>query len=377
MSTTTRREFIKIAGLGAAALGVSQSAFARNTLLKGTKAISLEACQSMTPLEIANQSTLEQQSWEIIKAETSALKDKTIRSFVFNALNNPKPMLLERLDGNARNAIWQELTAKGYTKESVENFLPPAPKSDKDVLFYAAPGSGYQSHHGYPGGLATHVATNALITRSIVKTYQDVYGYSVNGDIAMAAQLLHDLHKPYVFQWQQDGSSRTEQPLAKTGEHHTLSIAESIVRKAPAALIVAQACAHTHPGSPDDEAQVVGWIKAASIIAGVDPVKYGLLATGGNTLPMPHQQEGFICHLGDHDFVLSVPAVKTTLPVIKEIASRDYGISDNDLNGKPFNALRNTVYASFSAMRIHEVMGEKGKEGVRQLMHSAVQPVKA
>ena len=59
------------------------------------------------------------------------------------------------------------------------------------------------------------MATNVIITSAIVDAYRSVYGYDVNRDIAMASQLMHDLHKPYVFQWQEDGSSRTEQPLAE------------------------------------------------------------------------------------------------------------------------------------------------------------------
>ncbi|MDR0361922.1 MAG: hypothetical protein LBJ46_04460 [Planctomycetota bacterium] len=198
--------------------------------------------------------------------------------------------------------------------------------------------------------------------------------YDVDRDVAMAAQLLHDLHKPYVFQWQPDASSRPEQSLAGTGEHHVLSLAELLVRKAPAELVVAQACAHTHPGTEADEAQVVNWLKAAAIIAGIDPVRHGLLDASGKTLPLPRRQEGFICHLGDHDFVLSAPAVQWTLPVMRDIAKADYKITDADLQGKPFNSLRNAVYSQLSAMRIEQAYAMGGGEQVRLPMHSVVKP---
>jgi hypothetical protein len=177
-----------------------------------------------------------------------------------------------------------------------------------------------------------------------------------------------------VFQWQANASSRQEQPLAGTGEHHVLSAAELIARKAPAELVVAQACAHTHPGWVEEETQVVNWLKAAAIIGGVDPVAYGLLDKSGKTLPLPRRQEGFICHLGDHDFVLSMPAVQWTLPVMKEIAASDYKISEKDLAGKPFNSLRNMVYASLSAMRLEQIY-TTGRENLRRAMHGVVQPV--
>jgi hypothetical protein len=49
-------------------------------------------------------------------------------------------------------------------------------------------------------------------------------------------------------------------------------------------------------------------------------------------------------------------------------------MSETDLNGKVFNKLRNRVYSTHSAMRIHEEMSRHGKEGVRRLMHQSVRP---
>ena len=54
--------------------------------------------------------------------------------------------------------------------------------------------------------------------------------WKLDRDVVLASQLLHDLHKPWVFQWQADGTCRKEEPLAATGEHHVLSIAESLRR---------------------------------------------------------------------------------------------------------------------------------------------------
>ncbi|MDR1519435.1 MAG: Tat pathway signal sequence [Planctomycetota bacterium] len=337
-------------------------------------AIGMDACQSLDYNEMAARSPMIQASWQYLRREAERIEDRTLRALINDIYGNSSPRLAN-LDSGSRKLVWEQLNAAGYTKQDRNNFLPPVPPDMNDRYpCVAAPGSGYGSHHAYPGGLITHVAANVMITSAIVDTYKEVYGYDVNRDIAVAAQLLHDLHKPYVFQWLDDASSRVEQPLAGTGEHHVLSLAELIVRQAPAELIVAQACAHTHPGNETEENQVVNWLKAAAIIAGADPVRYGLLDASGKTLPLPRRQEGFICHLGDHDFVLSVPAVQWTLPVMREIAKRDYKLSDNDLRGKPFNSLRNMVYSQVSAMRLeHAYVG--GRERVRALMHSVVRPV--
>lgn len=374
---TSRRDFLKYTSCAASLVVAKGLLTSTARAASATQATSLEACMALSPQQMAETSPLVQESWAYLQKEIHSLQDPGLRTLVTKIYKNPEPTLTTQLDAKNRQAVWQELQAKEYTKQSAQEFLPPLPQG-KQITFttLAAPGSGYGSHHAYPGGLITHLATNVAITNAIVETYNTVYGYEVNRDIAIASQLLHDLHKPYVFQWQADASSRKEEQLAGTGQHHTLSLAELIVRKAPAALVVAQACAHTHPGWADEEKQVVGWLKAAAIIAGVDPVQYGLLATSGETLPQPRQQEGFLCHLGDHDFVLSVPAVKWTLPVMQKIAQQQYGLSEADVNGKPFNSLRNMVYSRESAMKIHHALAQEGEKGVQRIMVSVVAPVK-
>ncbi|MGI6656776.1 MAG: hypothetical protein ACOX5Z_08160 [Desulfobulbus sp.] len=367
---TNRRELLKYTAVAVSGM-ILAKAVDFVSVAEAGEVITLDQCVSMTPQAVAESSPLVKASWDYLNKEIGKIKDSGIRSILSAIYADPSPQLAVRLDAADRKEVWTQLQAKGWTEQSEADFLPPLPAKDACTTM-VAPGSGYTSHHSYPGGLMTHVATNVIITSAIVDAYRSVYGYDVNRDIAMAAQLLHDLHKPYVFQWQADGSSRTEQPLAGTGEHHTLSLAELLVRKAPAELVVAQACAHTHPGNPDEEKKVVGWLSAAAVIAGVDPVAYGLLDETGQTLPLPRRQEGFLCHLGDHDFVLSVPAVQWTLPVMKEIAQKDYKLSAADCEGKPFNSLRNVVYSRVSAMRMHNVYAHKGVDGVRELMLSVV-----
>jgi hypothetical protein len=213
------------------------------------------------------------------------------------------------------------------------------------------------------------------ISLSIFDTYRDVYGFDLDRDAVVVSQMLHDLHKPWVFAWGESGESRPEKPLAGTGEHHVLSIAESMVRGLPTAMVVAQACAHNHPGSPKDEAEVVGWIKAAAILAGIDPVAKGFLAKGGETLPEPRRMEGFVCHLGDHDWVLSVPSAKWTIPVLAEIARERYAMSETDLSGKPFYSFRNYVCSQATFMRLYAAYSTQGKAGVAALAEELVKPV--
>ncbi|WP_419785121.1 twin-arginine translocation signal domain-containing protein [Pseudodesulfovibrio sp.] len=375
MSTenVNRRDFLKIgamAGVAAVAAMHTTPAFASTTPRP------LSACMEMSPVAMAEASAPVSAAWQNIRQNAEMIRNPGIRKSVVAILDNPAPTLTKGMSGADKKAIYKELSAKGLIKDVAEkDFLPPFKDSTQAPQpFYSAPGSGYGSHHAYPGGLATHTDLNVRSSLAIHDNYCNVYNYLLDRDVVLAAQLLHDLHKPWVFQWGKDGESRAELKLAGTGEHHPLSVAESIVRGLPAEVIVAQACAHNHPRTPADEAQVVGWLQAGAIIAGVDPIKRGLLVSDGKTLPLPRRQEGFVTHLGDHDWVLTVPAVQWVVPVLEKTAVRDYGISQGDLKKKPFHQFRNYVFSQVSAMSLYETYAAKGEEELIRTVRSVVTP---
>lgn len=285
------------------------------------------------------------------------IKDSSLKSAVLAMIKNPFPTFMENYTSpSAIQRLYNQLLDQKLvdpSKISAETLLPPVPT--KLQPFMTAPGSGYMSHHSYPGGLSTHVDSNLHITVGICETYKDVFHYDVDYDTAVAAQALHDIEKPFVFQWQEDGSSRKEYTIAGQGAHHVLSIAESIYRGMPAEEIVAQACAHAAPTGKKDEADVVSWIRAASIITGKDPVRLGLLTSDGEGLPAPHKQEGYIVHLGDHDWVLSVPAAQKSIAILKSICQKDYGFTEKEANGARFNAFRNYIGAQVSFLYVNHL----------------------
>jgi hypothetical protein len=272
-------------------------------------------------------------------------------------------------DEKAKNALRKELLQAGLLDEKAipegADFPPKwADPKKSPQPFLSTPGSGYQSHHAYPGGVVTHTALNLKASLALYQGYLDVYGYTLNKDVVIASQALHDLHKPWVFQWLEDGSSRTELTLAGTGEHHPYSVAESMYRGVPPEIVVAQACAHQHPGTDKEEAEPVGWIKAAAVLAGKDPVREGYLSLSGATLPLPRVQENFVCHLGDHDFVLTVPAAKWSIQVMGDIAAKNWGMNEADLKGKKFNAFRNYVFSQATMMKLYYIYSTGGEKAV-------------
>lgn len=328
--------------------------------------------QELTPVSVsqlpkdaevcAKASKLVTRNYSYILEQARQLKDGWLRDTVTTMIQHPTPMFMQQYtSASSISMLYSKLSAAGLidtSKIDVQHLLPPF--SGKVQPFMTAPGSGYGSHHPYPGGLSTHVSANVHITESIIRTYEEVFCYSVKSDIALAGQLLHDIMKPFVFQWQADGSSLKEYTIAGQGAHHVLSIAESMYRSLPAEEVVAQACAHGAPNDAKGEADVVSWIKAAAIVAQKDPIAYGALNKMGDGLPAPHRQEGYIVHLGDHDWVLSSPAAQKTSALLKKIAASQYGMSD----GPAFNYFKNYAEAQLSCMYLNMLQSEPNGEAL-------------
>lgn len=368
----SRRKFLQLtagAAIGAAMLNVPGMTFAAGAKVK---AANYNKLPDAVPL--AKDAELVQLSYKKIQDAVSSIKDSTLRSMTAEIINNPNPAFMEnyQLPGSKR-ALYNKLAAAGLldtSKISAEQLLPPY-SGKLPQPFYSAPGSGYASHHAYPGGLATHTAANLCISEGIYNTYKDIFNSDISRDIIISAQALHDLAKPLVFQWQKDQASLPEYTIAATGAHHILSIAEVIYRGFPVEEIVAQACAHTIPTGKDEQV-VAGYLKAAAIIAGKDAVKLGLV-NSDNTIPTPHKQEGYIVSLGDHDFVLSSPACQKSVATLKQIAAKDYGMTKAELEGEHFNRFRNYIGAQYSMMYIDSLAStQNGMERIRQAVKNVI-----
>lgn len=368
----SRRKFLQLtagAAIGAAMLNVPGMTFAAGAKVKAANYNKLPDA-----VTLAANSELVQLSYQKIKDAVKTIQDPSLARMTMDIVNNPVPTFMNnyQLPGSKRS-VYNKLVAAGLldsSKTSLENFMPPY-NGSLPQPFYSAPGSGYASHHAYPGGLATHTAANLQISEGIYNTYTGLFNSDISHDIVIAAQALHDLAKPLVFQWNKDQSSLTEYQIAGTGAHHIFSIAEVIYRGFPVEEIVAQSCAHTIPSGKDEQV-VVGYLKAAAIIAGKDAEKLGLVTSKG-TIPTPHKQEGYITSLGDHDFVLSGPACQKSVAILKQIAAKDYGMTKAELEGEHFNRFRNYIGAQYSMMYIDSLASTKnGMERIRQAVKNVI-----
>jgi len=128
---------------------------------------------------------------------------------------------------------------------------------------------------------------------------------------------------------------------------------------------------------------VVNWLRAAAIVAQIDPVEKGYLTTdkhGRFRLPPvrklstvdllnadPPQTnliaEYTIHNLSDSDFILSTPAITTVQILLRELAP-EFGFDANDTAGYN-NGFRNPVLSFLTAERLLMIYGDKGLQGVR------------
>ncbi len=291
------------------------------------------------------------------------IQDPAIRAATLDGLK-PGTCVAHRagLTAEGRQRIVESLVAAGFVAagdKAMSGVFPPvlADGSDCPKLpqgFERAPGSENGGHHSYPGGLAVHEAFNLRSSLNFFSLYESAYGPGVTlwRDLLVAAPIWHDWAKTLVFQWNPDGTEFAEFQIAGTGAHHILSLAETMKRGLPADLILTQASAHAVPAL-GNEGKVVGFIRAAAIIARVDPVERGyLVRNAAGEFHVPHfLMEYSIHNLSDADFVVSIPAVQMVDGILKNLG---YGTLE-----------RNRVLTQLTAERLLMVYESKGLDGVK------------
>ena len=271
------------------------------------------------------------------EALAASIGDATLRADVIDLLRRPIPRYLQRYpDAVARLAMRDRMANAGFVAASapVEGIFPPISQTlGYAQPFWSAPGSDTNGHHSYPGGLCVHELFNARMGEQFARVYDLQYFNgrpTVDRDIAIGAALYHDIMKTTVFQYHPDGTFFDELLIGNTGGHHVLSGAEAIARGRDARFVTALLSAHAAP-SLGDQSKVVTWCRAAAMLAGVDPVEYGLVRRDieGYELAQLPAIECFVNHLADHDYVLAIDAAHHVRPMLARIAPR-FGVDAND-----------------------------------------------
>ncbi|HEY9179322.1 MAG TPA: hypothetical protein VIO32_01305, partial [Candidatus Baltobacteraceae bacterium] len=317
---------------------------------------------------IASQSPLIRARYAQVLDLVHSIGDAHLRAQVLDLIENPAPRYAVKYATPAsRQELRDALARSGFVKADapVSGIFPPGTETGRIVQpFWSAPGSDINSHHSYPGGLLVHELFNSTMAANFQHTYDALYfdgGKRVNRDVVIAAALYHDIMKTVVFQFNDDGSLLEELSIGDTGGHHCLSGAEAIVRGHDPRFVTVLLSAHAAP-SLGDEQKVVTWCRAAAMIAGVDPVDYGLVkkTSGGYALAQMPPIETFVNHLSDHDYVLTIPAVR-------EVQTRLHAIN-------PSLWYRHETLAKTSAVALYQVLATRGEPAFRKAVNGGVVP---
>lgn len=335
--------------------------------------------------EMARRSKIVQSSFQYLRSTALKIHDPLLRKQVLELLDNPAPTFyLKSTTAPGQQKIYEALLHRGFIKPRDDRFpngnvlagIFPSVADPRQApqRFWAAPGSTYEGHHSYPGGLVIHEAFNLRSALSLAANYRTQYpGMKIDEDYVIAAPIWHDAMKAVVFQWREDEGEWPELSIASTGAHHILGIAEALHRKLPPRLVVAIAAAHGAPGF-EPFGKMVDSIEAAAILAHVDPVEYGVLkktSSAGESvpitkleLPWPSFPEATISNLSDGDFALTIPAAHTSIDVLRDIAHLQLMMKDRDLRGQPFNHFRNQVFSQMTQERFYSMWLEGSKPAV-------------
>src|SRR5215471_6464684 len=377
-------------------------------------------------VELSQKSPVVQRSYRFLQSQAAKIRDQRLRKETQEAITNPATCIQHRsrLTQRDKQRILENLVKAGLIVVEDQTSFPgglmagvfPPVINDGSACphfpqtFLSAPGGEFGGHHSYPGGLAVHEAKNEMAAVNLADDYRRMYGRTrgtasveetksdifIGQDIIIAAPIWHDWAKAIVFQWNKDGTEFKELNFggngaadnnssagnSKTGAHHILGLAETMKRGFDPVLVITQASAHAVP-TMGNEFKVVNWLRAAAIIAQIDPVEKGYLTTdkhGRLRLPPvrklstldllnadPPQTnliaEYTIHNLSDSDFILSTPAITTVQIILRELAP-EFGFDANDAASYN-NGFRNPVLSFLTAERLLMIYGNKGLQGVR------------
>ena len=61
-----------------------------------------------------------------------------------------------------------------------------------------------------------------------------------------------------------------------------------------------------------------------------------------------------------------------TYPMLKQIAADDFGVVGTDIDGLPFNQLKNYVWSQLGQIKLYEILVREGYEAARKTVRRLV-----
>jgi hypothetical protein len=397
-------------------------------------------------IQMASKSPLVRSAFDLLRERLRQVHSKQIREAVVELMDEKRACIQHRanLDAQGKADVIAELHRQDLLTDAdaaridggaMAGVFPPVLNDGTACphmpqAFFSAPGGATSGHHSEPGGLPVHEAFNDTSALGLAQGYHMVYGttgpnglpivarqaedtddakarrshasnkttspFQIDSDVVLAAPMWHDWGKTIVFQWNQDGSEFTELNFggngktddngkpgdSRTGSHHILGLAEGMKRGLAPDFMVTVASAHSVP-TLSNEYKVVNWLRAAAVIAHVDPVAKGYLqldAKGQLRLPavrhlgeidltaapstQPNMLVEYVLHnLSDADYAFTGAAASDVEMVLAKLAPEfGYTVEAPDYRFK----FRHPVLTYLSAERLFVIYSNAGLDAVRK-----------
>ena len=319
----------------------------------------------MLPEDMAEDSSVVQNSYNYILEKIKEIQTKTLHDQIESMFLQSLPSFAGLYKTRGEKAgLRTKLLKAGFIQSdvSIDDLMP-----EVDALppVWVSSGSGYRGHHAWPGGLVVHIEENMRLSLYLEKMHRDMFGIGYDREMIIFAQAAHDLAKSWMSYWQPDGSCKIQFAMANTGVHHIYGLAESIRHDVPPEYIYAQAATHVRSTSKTNNMTIVDFLKAAFIIAQKEPVEYGLLDKNGKLAFDYKRMEYWFTYMGDHMVVFTVPQTRRAVKALKTLARNELGFSEEELDGKKFNQLRNYVLSQLGSAAIFEMFAKSGMAGLK------------
>jgi hypothetical protein len=346
----------------------------------------LDEIIAMSPDEMARASRLVSGAYNELLQTAASLEDPGYRRLMTECIASPKVTFLEQFPTDQdRRRLFDEMVRLGFFNpaDHPDHVWPRGHMNPQTYL--TAPSSHNDFYNAHPGGLALTVAYNIRMADAYTQNYRQMYGVPANRDLPAASLLVHEYPKVWLYQWQNDGSWLEEPRTVYDDTWHAHCIyvtAELMHRRFDARIVMAMAAAHQLSfleASMDGRQVVTHWrglervahfIKAAAIMAQVDPVAYGLLEKrNGDIALAPQPAEQWITHLADMNWPYAMGAGHLyTYPLLKAIAEDALGIAGRDLDGRPFNQVKNYVWSQLGQITLYEILVREGRDAARAVV---------
>lgn len=337
----------------------------------------------MGPEDMARASHLIMAAYGELLQVASSLEDPGYRRLMTECITRPQVTFLEMYPGDQdRRRLFDEMVKLGFFNHDDDpDYVWPSGHMQPQT-YLTAPQSHNDFYAAHPGGLAITVAFNIRMAEAYTNNYRQMYGLPINRDLPAAALCVHEYPKVWLYQWQADGSWLDEPRTIFDDTWHAHCIyvtAELMHRRCDARIVTAVAAAHLLSAlepTMDGRIAVNNWrglervgdfIHAASIMAQVDPVAYGILDRKGGKLVLPPQPaEQWVTNLADMNWPYAMGAAHpVTEPVLRRIATSDFKLSDKDLRSRSFNQLKNYVWSQLGQFALYEILVREGFDAAR------------